>query len=102
MFGELNCVANQVGEDLAQATGVAPQGHRHIIMDVAEEFQPFGLGALGKQFMDILNDLAQIEIDAFELQLAGLDLGEIQDVVDDGKQRFSGNAHGFGKSALYV
>ena len=36
---------------------------------------------------DVAEDVAEVESDRLELQLARLDLGEIEDVVDDRQQR---------------
>ncbi len=38
----------------------------------------------------------QVEVDLLELELAGLDLGEVQDVVDDRQQRLAGAADALG------
>ena len=43
---------------------------------------------------------AQLEVDSFQVQLAGLDLGKIQDVVNERQQRFAGAADGLGVLAL--
>ena len=42
------------------------------------------------QVADILQHLVEIEVDVLDRQLAGLDLGEIEDVVDDAEQVLAG------------
>jgi hypothetical protein len=47
----------------------------------------FRLG--GKHLTDVLNHKAEIENYGFDLQLAGLDLGKIENVVNDGEKGLS-------------
>ena len=46
--------------------------------------------AFSPQVADVLQHLVEIEIDAFDRQLAGLDLREVEDVVDDAEQVLAG------------
>ncbi len=45
-------------------------------------------------------EIAQIEHRRVQLHLPGLDLGKVEDVVDDRKQRFGRGSDGLGKAAL--
>ena len=59
----------------------------------------FFLAAMRReQFDQVFHHYARIEFDRFDLELAGFDLGEIQNVVDDGQQGVGGLAHGLGVS----
>ena len=40
----------------------------------------------------VADGIAQVEVDRVELELARLDLGEVEDVVDDGQQRIGGRS----------
>ena len=42
--------------------------------------------AFGEQLGDLLIVVADLELDDLKLEAAGLDLGEVQDVVDDRQQ----------------
>ena len=53
----------------------------------ADQFQALGLGAFGQDFDGALDRLADVEVEHLERELARLDLGEVEDVVDDGQQR---------------
>ena len=44
--------------------------------------------------------VAHVEVDALELELAGLDLGEVENIVDDGQQRVGAIADGLGEFPL--
>ena len=53
-----------------------------------------------QHFIDLLDGQAQVERNGLDGQFAGLDLGEVQDVVDDGEQPLPRTAHGVGIVAL--
>src|SRR5882672_12260215 len=49
---------------------------------------------------DLLGQLAWLELDVFEIDLARLDLGEIENAVDDLQQRFARAMHALGEAPL--
>jgi hypothetical protein len=83
---ELERVAHEVQQDLAQPSGISGDDPGHIGLADATQLQPFGLRARGKELQRLIDDERQIEVDGLEIQAARLDLREIQDVVDDGEQ----------------
>ena len=87
MRGELDGVAHQVDEHLAQPRGVALHAFGHVGGDVDDELQPFFGGAGGHAAAGGGHGGAQGQRQPLQRQLAGLDLGEVQDVVEDGQQR---------------
>ena len=99
-FGELDRVAQQVDQDLSQPRDVADDGRRYVGGHLVGQLQPF-LGSLdAQQVQRRFHALAQVEGLPFQLKLAGLDLGEVQDVVDDGEQGVAAVAHRLGEVAL--
>ncbi|OEZ48764.1 hypothetical protein DUGA6_63190 [Duganella sp. HH105] len=84
--GELDGVAQQVEDDLAQPVRIAADGDRDIVGDRQFQADALGLRLWREDVVDIVEQLAEIEMDVFDGQLAGLDLGKIQDVVDDDQQ----------------
>ena len=98
---ELDGVAAQVDQDLAQAPGIALQERVHFGIDAADEFEVLFVGAHGQQFRRVLDRRPQVEIDGLQFQLAGLDLGKIEDVVDDAQQGFAARTHRLGVTALF-
>src|SRR5919109_1578526 len=83
--GELDRIAQQVGEDLAQLNRVAAH-QRHITINLVLErdaallrHQHEGIGAACKH-------LIEIDFAAVQGVFAALNLRNVQDVVDDGKQ----------------
>jgi len=48
------------------------------------QLDSLGCSPFPQQADHVLDGVAELEIDELELELASLDLGEVQDVVDDG------------------
>ena len=87
--GKFDGVADQVGENLAQAAGITDHvTHRHVA-GVENQFQMFGLGQLGHIFCQFPGHLRQVERNRLELQFIGFNFGEIKDVVDQSQQGVS-------------
>ena len=100
--GEFDGVADEVVDDLAQAAGVAAQFERDFGADEGGELEALAVGLGGEEVHGAVDDLAQVEVGDVEVELAGLDLGEVEDVVDDDEERFAADADGAGELALLV
>jgi hypothetical protein len=85
-LSELHRVVAEVDQDLAEPERVAAEMGRDRGLDLEDQLEPLGRGLLGHQIPDILEHLVEIEIDRLDRQLAGLDLREIENVVDDAEQ----------------
>ena len=101
-MGELDGIADQVGDHLAQAHRVAAHFAGHVLGNVAGDFQALGLRAFGKQFDHVVDVVAHRKGDVLEVEFAGLDLGEVENVVDDLEQLLAGALRGLGQVALVV
>ncbi len=94
-IGELDGIAHQIHHDLAQATRIAHEPFRDVRQDVAGQFESFAVRPQGQRLHRVAEHFPDIERGLLQLQFAGLDLGEIKDVIDDGQQRLAGIAdHG--------
>ena len=83
-FGELDGVAHEVEEHLAEPAGVADQGIGHVGPPLADQFQPLLVRAHGQSAQGVAQHGSRSEKSAgSSSRLAGLDLGEVEDVVDD-------------------
>ena len=51
--GELDGIVDQIGDDLAQPSGIANQSHRHIGRDPQRQFQSFGVGFEGQSLQHL-------------------------------------------------
>ena len=87
MVGELVRIAHEVVEHLPQAGRVAAQ-HRDLARDpVADEGVALCGRARREQVDHFARHVVRLEVDALERQLAGLDLREVEHVVEHGQQR---------------
>lgn len=85
LLGEFDGVADEVGEDLADAAGVADEAEVAGEVEHAGEFDGLLRGGIVHDFPKIGDEGGEVEFNVFEGDLARLDLGEVQDVVDDHK-----------------
>ncbi len=92
--GELDGVADEVEDDLAQALVVADEAGGEIVVDDVDEVEVLLARLRGKEVDRLLDAGAQVEGIFVELEPASLDLGEVEDVVDDGEERFAAGAEG--------
>ena len=90
LFGELDRVADQVGQDLAHPQRVAQEPLRHVVRHAEHQLQLLLAGPLPDQRIDVAQHVVDPERDGFDRQRAGLDLRKIEDVVDDAEQRHAG------------
>ena len=73
---------------------------RHVRMDPGDQLESTPAGMLSLELRSVGDDLAQIEIDQLDVQLASFDLRKVEYVVDDGQQRFARTAYRFGVLSL--
>ena len=86
LLGELDRVADEIEQDLPEPSGIADQGVGDVRLDLADQLQPFLVGAEGQGAQRLPQDAPQREPGVVELELAGLDLGEVEQVVDHVEQ----------------
>ena len=98
--GELDGVADQVGEDLAQPHLVAQQQDRQSRIDRPGDVDALLVGLRRQQLDDALHAFADRQRRALQLQLVGLDLGEVEDLVDQREQRARRSLDGLGVGLL--
>ncbi|OPZ57101.1 MAG: hypothetical protein BWY87_01697 [Deltaproteobacteria bacterium ADurb.Bin510] len=99
-FGELDGVADQVHEHLADATGIAAQAGRQVLRMQDVQLEALLLGAVAHDVLDLAQEPGQVEVEVLERHPAGLDLGEVQDVVDDGQQGLAARLEHGGQALL--
>ena len=102
LVGELQRVGQQVEQDLPHPRRIADQRVVRAGGDVGFEQQSLG-GRLRAERVERAGDQAgQRERGVFQLEPAGLDLGEVEQVVDDAQQRLRRIAHGRHALALLL
>ena len=86
LLGELDRVADQVEQHLPQPARVADQGVGHVRLHVAGQLQPLGPGPHGQGPHGVAQRRPEREVGRVQLQLAGLDLREVEQVVDEAEE----------------
>ncbi len=90
-FGrELERIVHEIGEHLSEPDRIRPDHRLGRQGDLRREIEALAIRPVREQPQDAFDRLADVEIERFDLQLAGLDLGQVEDVVDDGEQAFAG------------
>ncbi len=84
--GEFHRIADQIDEHLAEAQGIADQAARHVFGEGDDHLNPLSGDPVGEHVGEVFRELMQAEAHRLKVQLAGLDLGIIEDVVDDPEQ----------------
>jgi hypothetical protein len=100
--GELDGVADEVDENLAQAERVADEAGGNFRRDKVGGLDVLGPDLGGEEVDGFLDALVEVEGAVLHLEAAGLDLGVIEDVVDDGEERFAADVDGLDALALHV
>ena len=86
----LTALPDQVDQDLAQPARVAPQRGGDVRVDRHGQLQPLARGPASRASPRRPRALARrSKSSASSSSLPGLDLGEVEDVVDDGQQRLA-------------
>jgi len=100
-LGELHRVADQIDHDLTKPRRIAAERGRKVGPDLAGELESLGVGARRERAQSVGNRVAWIEIDHVDFELARLDLGEVEDIVDDSEQCVAGRSNRFEILALF-
>ena len=100
LLGELDRVADQIDEDLADPPGIADEVVRDTRTNLVRELERLGVGERRERLDRLGQGLPQGEGHRLELEPTGLDLRKVEDVVDDGEQGLARAVDGFGVVAL--
>ncbi len=85
-IGELDCVAQQVQQNLPDALVVRLHQSRKVERRVQNEDEPFLLRIHADHRRDFLQQRGQLNRGGIQIEMAGTDPGQIQQIVDDGQQ----------------
>ena len=89
LFGELEPVADQIEQYLAELAGIAHDKVGHVAGNPGLEPESLLGRAEAHQRLDVLDQLTQIEIPRLQQDLTRLDLRVVEDVVEDAEQRLA-------------
>ncbi len=87
LLGKFNGIVAQVGENLSQSSRIPHQMIGHIVAGGVDQLQPLLLALGADQHRKVGQHLIQLEGNRLHGELACLDLGKIENVVDDAEQR---------------
>jgi hypothetical protein len=99
-FGEFQRVADEVDQDLPQPARVDDDQRGRAGREVAAERQLAVLGARLELAPEPLEERPEVDRDRRQLEPAGVDPAEVQDVVDDGQQHLGRFDRGLDVAAL--
>ena len=99
-LGELDGVADEVGDDLAEPHGVGFNHLRHVGGDGGAKLDALGVGARRQKLADVFHDVAHAGFTRLENERARFDLGEIEDLLDEREERHAGLPDRLGIGAL--
>ena len=100
-LGELDGVAGEIEQHLAQARGVAHEFARAAARRRSDAISmPLACARGAKQFDGFLDQRNERERPRLQIELAGLDLGEIENLLDQRQQRFARGLRRLGVSEL--
>src|SRR5690606_14920110 len=90
---ELHRVAHQVEQDLLQSQRIAADDFRHVVCNARGELDGLALGYRLHDVGDAGDQLANRHRADVDLEVARLDLGEVENVVDQAQQGGGRLAH---------
>ena len=85
--GELDGVADEVEQHLPDLARIGGDQLRHVGFDMTAQPDILGEGARGEQFDDVVGDLAHRHRLRLRVEAPRLDLGVVEQILDQGKQR---------------
>ncbi len=86
VLGEFDGVVAEVDQYLTDPPRIAQALRGKVGGQIVDQCQPLVPGAHAKRLEGLGDQGGQIERDGFEPHLAGVELGEIEDVVQDGEE----------------
>ncbi len=86
--GKLDGVVGQIGQHLSQAQRIPDQGVGDGIIDMKQQLQPLFPRSHRQHRAQLLHDLIQVEGNFLDIQLARLNFGRVENIVDDAEQGF--------------
>ena len=100
--GELDRVGHQVGEDLADAHSITADHARHVVVNEGLQLQSLRNRGGGDRVAAGLHHVVQVEVAPLNLKPTGLDLRDVENVIDHRHQRVAGRARHVDVLALLV
>ncbi len=85
-MGEFDGITDKIDDDLRYFCRIAHNLGRDLRIDIDPEFDPFFRCSRSIGFDRRFNLFYRVECNMFQLDLVGLDLGEVKNVIHNGQQ----------------
>ena len=89
-FGEFDGIVRQIDQDLAKAERIATEIARQIRWDFKDQLETLGGAAFGHDRGNAFQNFIKLEVGLFQDKLTGLDLREVENIIDDLQQVTAG------------
>ncbi len=89
-FGELDGVIDQIGQHLADAQRIAAEGDGDVVVDQSDQLQILLMGLGRLQGEDLVHQHHHVQRYVLEFEPTGLELREVEHVVDQHQQVVAG------------
>ena len=100
-FGKLHSVAKEIGEHLAHTTRIAHVSTWQKEIEIHQEINPLVAAIHLHQGDQFLGALLEVKLFLHQHQLTGLNLGEIEHVIDDHQEGFARVLDGLCEKLLF-
>src|SRR5208283_2543197 len=91
LFSEFKRVAYQIDEHLTQARGVTAHPVGSIVRELPADVDALVSGNRREQLKGFLKAVLRRKVDIVEMKFPGFNLGKIEDVIEEKKERFGGS-----------
>jgi len=102
VVGKLDCIGEQVQKNLTQPGQISGQTDRINRLKTTDQQQPLGIGLGRHQFKHLFQQGCRTERQLLQLNLAGINLGKVQDIVDDSQQQLTTGRNGIHITLLLI
>ncbi len=102
LLRELDRIRQQVEQDLPESARVSDDSRRSVLVDQAAQLDLFLPGARRDDVECALDAFPEVDRLVLELELAGLDLRVVEDVVDHMQQCVAARADDLGELSLFA
>src|SRR5262249_53204298 len=87
--GKFNRIAQNVDQNLPQTQRIRPNQRRYRVLGKLQKVDFLGVGFGLKRQLNILQNITDIHITKISFHFASLNLGQIQNVVDQGQKHLT-------------
>ncbi len=99
-LGEFQCIGDEVAQDLTHTLAIGMQLPGRPRLNAEGECEMFLVRNRLELLVQVIEQIAEIDRLGAQLDLASLDLRQVENIVDDGQQIVAGGGDGLGETHL--